>query len=58
LEQTWALASCHIQVVVASTGDVRTCLEGEFGSTGGRLSSITIGFRVPIGVKKNIVRVA
>lgn len=44
--------------MVASTCGVRTCFVGEFELSGGGLSSIATGFRVPNWVKKNIVQVA
>lgn len=58
LEQTCALASIHIQLVVASTGGVTTRFDLELGPAKGRLSSMATGLRVPRGVEKNMVRVA
>ena len=57
LEQTCALANCHVQLLVASTGGVRTRFGCEPGKARGKLSSIAIGLRVSDGVKKKMVRV-
>lgn len=52
LDPTWALASCHVQLEVASIGGVTTRLDF------GRLSSMATGLSVPRRVKNNMVRVA
>ena len=58
LEQTCALANCHVQLLVASIGGVRTRFGCEPGKARGKLSSIAMGLRVSDGVKKKMVRVA